>query len=57
MTVGSASSPVPIVVLSIRPPELSVHELRPVTYVLKPFSLDELRAAVEKAARVSGDRP
>jgi DNA-binding response OmpR family regulator len=53
---ASASPPVPIVVVSIRPPELAVHELRPVAYVLKPFSLDELRAAVEKAVRVSGDR-
>jgi DNA-binding response OmpR family regulator len=53
---ASASPPVPIVVVSIRPPELAVHELRPVAYVLKPFSLDELRAAVEKAVRVSGER-
>jgi DNA-binding response OmpR family regulator len=45
-----------IVVVSIHPPELSVHELRPVAYVLKPFSLEELRAAVEKAVRVSGER-
>jgi DNA-binding response OmpR family regulator len=53
---ASASPPVPIVVVSIRPPEPSVHELRPVAYVLKPFSLDELRAAVEKAVRISGER-
>lgn len=53
---ASASPPVPIVVVSIHPPELSVHKLRPVAYVLKPFSLEELRAAVEKAVRVSGER-
>jgi CheY-like chemotaxis protein len=53
---ASASPPVPIVVVSIQPPELAVHELRPVAYVLKPFSLEELRAAVEKAVRVGGER-
>ncbi len=53
---ASATPPVPVVVVSIQPPELSVHELRPVAYVLKPFSLDELRAAVEKAVRLSGER-
>lgn len=36
--------------------ELTVHELRPVASVLKPLSLDERRAAVEKAVRVSGER-
>lgn len=53
---ATASPPVPIVVVSIQPPELAVHELRPVAYVLKPFSLDELRAAVEKAVRAAGER-
>jgi len=53
---ASASPPVPVVVVSIQPPELAVHELRPVAYVLKPFSLDELRAAVEKAVRIAGER-
>ena len=53
---ATASPPVAVVVVSIQPPELSVHELRPVAYVLKPFSLDELRAAVEKAVRVRGER-
>ena len=53
---ATASPPVPLVVVSIQPAELSVHELRPVAYVLKPFSLDELRAAVEKAVRVGGER-
>lgn len=54
---ATASPPVAVVVVSIQPPELAVHELRPVAYVLKPFSLDELRAAVEKAVRVRGERP
>jgi DNA-binding response OmpR family regulator len=53
---ATASPPVPIVVVSIQPPELAVHELRPVAYVLKPFSLDELRAGVEKALRARGER-
>jgi DNA-binding NtrC family response regulator len=46
---SSATPPVPVVVVSIHPPGLAVHELRPVAYELKPFSLAELRAAVEKA--------
>ncbi|MGH3027274.1 MAG: hypothetical protein ACRDMW_01835 [Gaiellaceae bacterium] len=50
---ASASPPVPIVVVSIHPPELSVHELRPVAYVLKPFSLEELpRCGGEGRARL-----
>jgi DNA-binding response OmpR family regulator len=53
---ATATPPVPVVVVSIQPPELAVHELRPVAYVLKPFSLDELRAAVEKAVRIAGER-
>lgn len=53
---ATASPPVAVVVVSIQPPELTVHELRPVAYLLKPFSLDELRAAVEIAVRVRGER-
>lgn len=53
---ATATPPVPVVVVSIQPPELTVHELRPVAYVLKPFSLDELRAAVEKAVRIASER-
>jgi CheY-like chemotaxis protein len=53
---STATPPVPLVAVSIHPPELAVHELRPVAYVLKPFSLVELRAAVEKAVRAGGER-
>lgn len=53
---STATPPVPIVVVSIQPPELAVLELRPVAHVLKPFSLDELRAALEKAVRAGGER-
>jgi DNA-binding response OmpR family regulator len=53
---STATPPVPLVVVSIHRPELAVHELRPVAYVLKPFTLAELRAAVEKAVRAGGER-
>jgi len=53
-TLASRTPPVPLVVLSIYPPGLEVHELRPVARLLKPFSLDELRAAVDKATKRTG---
>jgi len=46
---GAESPPVPIVVVSIHPPELAVHRLRPAAYLLKPFSLPQLQAALLKA--------
>jgi DNA-binding response OmpR family regulator len=49
----SRSPAVQLVVVSIHPPELAVHALRPVAYVVKPFSLGDLQVAVEKAVRRS----
>lgn len=46
---ASADPPVPLIVASIHPPGGDVHELRPVARLLKPFSLAELEAAVDKA--------
>lgn len=52
-TLAAATPPVQLVVVSVNPPELAVHALRPAAYVLKPFSLAELEAAVAGAvARV-----
>lgn len=48
---ASGSPPAQLVVVSIHPPEAPVHALRPVAYVVKPFSLGALQAAVEKAVR------
>jgi CheY-like chemotaxis protein len=42
---------VPLVVVSIEPPELAVHRLRPAAHLLKPFSLAQLQAALRKALR------
>ena len=41
--------------MSIHPPELAVHRLRPVTYLLKPFSLKQLESALAKALRADPD--
>ncbi len=50
---SSEDPPVPLVVVSIHPPELAVHRLRPAAYLLKPFSLQQLQAALLKALRTS----
>ena len=49
--VAAGTPPVQLVVVSVNPPELAVHALRPAAYVLKPFSLAELEAAVAAALR------
>jgi CheY-like chemotaxis protein len=48
---AAAEPPVPLVVVSIHPPELAVHQLRPAAYLLKPFSLAQLEGALAKALR------
>ena len=50
-TLAAGTPPVQLVVVSVNPPELAVHALRPAAYVLKPFSLAELEAAVAAALR------
>jgi CheY-like chemotaxis protein len=48
---ASEEPAVPLVVVSIHPPELAVHRLRPTAYLVKPFSLPQLQAALQKALR------
>lgn len=48
---AAGDPPVPLVVVSIHPPELAVHRLRPAAYLLKPFSLVQLEEALLKALR------
>ncbi|MGH3057642.1 MAG: hypothetical protein ACRDPP_05320 [Gaiellaceae bacterium] len=46
---AARTPPVELVIVSIDPSELALHALRPVAYVLKPFSLAELEVAVAAA--------
>ena len=53
---ASRRPPVPLVVASIYPAEPGMHELRPVAYLLKPFSLGQLEQALSRAVRRSERR-